>query len=50
MSLYSTNRYGFVEHLSQTCVVQHSVIKLIKLIAMNLATPKAGAKHELLYK
>ncbi len=39
---------GFVEHLSQTLVAQQSVTKIISVTVLNLVTPKAGAKHELL--
>jgi hypothetical protein len=38
----------FVEHLSQTLAVQQSVTKFIVMIAINLVTPKAATKHELL--
>jgi hypothetical protein len=42
-------RGGFVEHLSLTEVAQQSVTKIIHMTIMNLVTPKAGAKHELLF-
>jgi hypothetical protein len=38
----------FVEHLSQTKVVQQYVTKVIPQTFLNLVTPKAEAKHELL--
>ncbi len=41
-------RMWFVEHLSQTLAVQQSVTKFIVMIAINLVTPKAATKHELL--
>ncbi len=44
-----TTRGGFVEHLSWTSVAQQSVTKIITLIHINLVTPKARAKHELLF-
>ncbi len=40
---------GFVEHLSKTCAAQQSVTKIIYLIFINLVTPKAAAKRELLF-
>ncbi len=43
------NRGGFVEHPSPTLVAQQSVTKMISISIMNLVTPKAGAKHELLF-
>ena len=56
MSLCSTDwplvtevRGGFVEHLSVTKVAQQSVTKIISPTIMNLVTPKAGAKNELLF-
>ena len=42
-------RGGFVKHLSLTSVAQQSVTKVIYVITMNLVTPKAGAKLELLF-
>jgi hypothetical protein len=39
----------FVERLSLTQVAQQSVTKIMSLTIMNLVTPKAGAKHELLF-
>jgi hypothetical protein len=42
-------RGWFVEHLSATQVAQQSVTKTISVTIMNLVTPKAGAKHELLF-
>jgi hypothetical protein len=38
-----------VEHQSQTYVVQQSVTKIISLTFVNLVTPKAQAKPELLF-
>ncbi len=49
MSICSTIRGGFVEHLSPTYVTLQSVTKIICLIFTNLVTPKVGAKHELLF-
>ncbi len=43
------SRGGFVEHPSLTLVAQQSVTKIITLAVVNLVTPKAGAKHELLF-
>ncbi len=40
---------GFVEHLSRTQIAQQSVTKFISLGIVNLVTPKAGAKRELLF-
>jgi hypothetical protein len=42
-------RGGFIKHLSPTQVAQQSVTKIISPTIMNLVTPKAGAKHELLF-
>ena len=39
---------SLVEHVSQTEVAQQSVTKIISVTIVNLVTPKAGAKHELL--
>jgi hypothetical protein len=44
-----SNWGGFVEHLSGTKVAQQSVTKIISLIFVNLATPKAQAKQEFLF-
>jgi hypothetical protein len=41
---------SLVEHVSQTEVAQQSVTKSISVTIVNLVTPKAGAKHELLLK
>jgi hypothetical protein len=41
-------RGGFVEHLSLTKVAQQSVTKIIFLTILNLVTPKAGVRRELL--
>ena len=41
-------RGRFVEQLSLTSVAQQSVTKIISVKIMNLVTPKAGAKHEVL--
>jgi hypothetical protein len=49
MSFCSTNQPMFVEHPNWTYVAQESVTQIISLTILNLATPKAGAKHELLY-
>jgi len=46
LHLSTSNRGGFVEHLSLTKVAQQSVTKITYLIFMNLVTPKARAKHE----
>ncbi len=43
------SRGGFVEHLSRTYAGQQSVTQYTIKIAMFLVTPKAGAKHELLF-
>ena len=40
---------GFDGHLSTTLEAQQSVTKIIFLTSVNLVTPKAGAKHELLF-
>ncbi len=40
---------GFVEHLSLTKVAQQSVTYIIGQAYVNLVTPKAGAKRELLF-
>jgi hypothetical protein len=45
----SEARGGFVEQLSATKVAQQSVTKIISLKTVNLVTPKAAAKHELLF-
>ncbi len=42
-------RGGFVECLSLTPAAQQSVTKIISLTFVNLVTPKAWAKHELLF-
>jgi hypothetical protein len=42
-------RGGFVYNLSMTKVAQESVTKIIILAIVKLITPKAGAKHELLF-
>jgi hypothetical protein len=39
----------FVEHQSQTLAGQQSVMECITMIVMILVTPKAAAKHELLF-
>jgi hypothetical protein len=51
MSFCSTNRPrgGVVEHPSLTYVAQQSVTQILTVTIMNLATPKVGAKHELLF-
>ncbi len=38
-----------IEHLSRTQVSQQSVTKIMSVTIMYLVTPKAGAKHELLF-
>jgi hypothetical protein len=40
---------GFVEHLRLTEVAQQCVAQIIAIMVINLVTPKAGAKHELLF-
>ncbi len=40
---------GLVEHLSPTEVAQQSVTQIMTMTIMNLVTPKAEAKHELLF-
>ncbi len=42
-------RGGFIEHLSRTLVAQQSVTKITSLVVVNLVTPKAGAKNELVF-
>ncbi len=49
MSFCSTNRPLFVEHPSWNYVAQQSVTKIISMTILNLATPKAAAKHEFLF-
>jgi hypothetical protein len=44
------SRGGFVEHRGLTKVAQQSVTKIISLAIMNLVTPKAAPKHEVLFK
>jgi hypothetical protein len=41
-------RGGFVEHLSLTYAVQHSVTKIIAIIVIDLVTPKVPDKFEFL--
>ncbi len=41
-------RGGFVEHPSLSLAAQQSVTKIIFLTHVNMVTPKARAKHELL--
>ncbi len=48
--IYFMQRKRFVEHPNLTLVAQQSVTKIITLAVVNLVTPKAGAKHELLFK
>jgi hypothetical protein len=43
-------RGGFVEHLSPTQVAQQSVTTIISMSNMNLVTPKAGTKRELVIR
>ncbi len=43
------DRGGFIEHLSLTYVAQLSETQIIPVAIMNLVTPKAGAKNELLF-
>ncbi len=40
---------GFVEYLSQSSVRQQSVTKPIEVTVVNLFTPEAATKHELLF-
>ncbi len=40
---------GLVEHLCRTYIEQQSVTKIIPLMFINLVTPKAQTKHELLF-
>jgi hypothetical protein len=40
---------GFVQHLSADLSSKQSVTKIISVTIMNWVTPKAGAKHELLF-
>jgi hypothetical protein len=49
MSFCSTNCGGLVENLSGTLVAQQSATKTISLTFVNLVTPKARAKHEVLF-
>jgi hypothetical protein len=42
-------RGKFVEHLNWTQATQQSVTKVIHGAIQNLVTPKAGARHELLF-
>ncbi len=46
---YSDEGGGGIEHLSLTLATQGSVTKIIPLTFVNLVTPKAGAKLELLF-
>ncbi len=46
---YAFIRGGFVKHLSATWAAQQSVTKIIFVTFMNLVTPRAGARHELLF-
>jgi len=46
---YEHARGGFVEHLSLTLLAQQSVTKYIAMTAINLVTPKAATKPELLF-
>jgi hypothetical protein len=48
--LWVWNIGGFVERLSQTKVAQQSVTKNTAMIVLNLVTPKASAKKNLLLK
>ncbi len=43
------SRGRFVEQTSMTYGAEQSVTKIISASIMNLVTPKAGAKHELLF-
>ncbi len=42
------HRGGFVEYLCLSYAAEHSVPKFITIIVINLVTPKAAAKLELL--
>ncbi len=43
------SRGGFVDHLSRTQAAQQSVTRIIVMDVMNSVTPKAVAKHDLLF-
>jgi hypothetical protein len=43
------NKGGFVEYPSPTKVAQQTLTKIISPTFPNLVTPKAGAKHKLLF-
>ncbi len=49
LTTFTSTFGGFVEHLSQTNVTQLSVTQYITMIVRILVTPKAGAKHEVLF-
>ncbi len=40
---------GFVEHQTRTYVAQQSGTRFVAMTVMNLVTPEAIAKHELLF-
>ncbi len=49
ISAYCESKGGFAEHLGQTSVAQQCVKIGMTMIVINLVTPKAAAKQELLF-
>ncbi len=47
--MFQIFRGGVVEHVSPTYEAQQSVTQIKLATIMNLVTPKAAAKHELLF-
>jgi hypothetical protein len=47
--LVSKSRVGFAEHLSRTQAAHKGVNHFVATFAINLVTPKAAAKQELLF-